>query len=99
MNYQNRLQNLFYAQRAASDPNMRDMWQNKIDRLRKIINTMSIEQAEMTTKEKSDHIFRAIGINRSIVNVYNYKVYIGLYDIDTGNAITFGDLIERWRLK
>jgi len=86
---------LFRAYRKCSDPKMKEIWDDKLKHLQRIIQNISIDQAREDIKNKENHILKAMGIEIRI----NKKGLRKVYFIDTSKKVSYCELAECWRLQ
>lgn len=56
---------------------------------------MSIEQAQQDYLKRQEHICNAAGIHLKVLGGNKNKIEIGVYDWETRDEVTWGELIER----
>ena len=99
MDLQNKQDNLFKAFQKCEDKEMKEIWAEKWRNISHIIQNISYEQAKEKIQNKKDHICKAIGIKIEPTGIGFNKLQYGVYDLETGHEVSFGELIEKWRNK
>jgi hypothetical protein len=96
MDLQNKQDNLFSAFQKSENQEMKEIWAEKWRNISHIIQNISYEQAKEDIRKKESHICEAIGIRLQVLGGNKNKIEIGVYDLETGNEVTFGELISKF---
>ena len=96
MDLQKKQDNLFKAFQKSENPEIKEIWAEKWRNISHIIQNISYEQTKEDIRKKENHICQYLGIRLQVIGRNKNKVEIGVYDLETGNEVTFGELISKF---
>ena len=99
MDLQKKQDNLFKAFQKCESIEMGTIWAEKWRNISHVIQNISYEQAKENIQNKKDHICKAIRIKIEPTGIGFNRLQWGVYDLETGHEVSFGELIEKWGMK